>query len=108
MKASPVGMRVCAALAAFALAATGAAWAEEQEEKVSLDQVPKVVKETIIEHADMNSATVNSVTREIEDGQVTYEAEATRTDGGKLEIEVGEDGKLIEIESEDEEDEDDD
>ena len=101
-------MKICAVLAAFALAADGAVLADENEEKVTLDQVPKAVKETINEYADMNSATVNGVTRETEDGKVTYEAEATRTDGSKLEIEVGEDGNLIEIETDDDENEADD
>jgi hypothetical protein len=107
MKTLPKAIAILAAIIVSG-GATALLFAEEKEKVVSRDQVPVNVLKTIDANAKANDATVGEITQETEDGKVVYEAEATRADGSKLEIEVGEDGKLIEIEVDEDEDEDDD
>ncbi len=111
MKTSSFLTGVLAAFGALTLAFNQSSVAEENEERVALSEVPAAVKQTFEENCDINGATIGEVTRDTENGQIVYEAEAVRADGSKIEIEVQEDGTLIEIEADDddgEEDEDDD
>lgn len=79
-----------------AVAATG--WASgDDEEQVSIDQVPAAVKATILKEA--KGGTVKKIERETEKGKTIYEAEIN-IDGREIEIEVAADGTLLEIEEE--------
>ncbi|MBN2376289.1 MAG: PepSY-like domain-containing protein [Sedimentisphaerales bacterium] len=74
---------------------------DEDEVEVSLDEVPAVVKATILKEA--NGAEIKEIEKEVEDGKVVYEAEF-EVDGQEVEVEVAEDGTLLsrEIDDEDE------
>jgi len=74
---------------------------DEDEEEISLDDVPAAVKATILEEA--GDADIEEVVKETEDGQIIYEAEF-EVDGKEIEIEVAEDGTLLEKEVEDDDD----
>ncbi len=74
---------------------------DEDEQEVSLDDVPAAVKETILKEA--GDAEIEEVVKETEDGQTVYEAEF-EVDGKEIEIEVAEDGTLLEREVEDDDD----
>ncbi|MBE3133791.1 MAG: hypothetical protein IMZ55_09970 [Acidobacteria bacterium] len=88
------------------------AWAgccggKETEKKVTIDQVPAAVKDTIVKEAGGN--TITEIEEETKDGVTTYEAE-WKADGKEIEIKVAADGKLLkkEVETDDGDDEDDD
>jgi hypothetical protein len=98
MSAMKILMKLMVAVLAIC-GSTTALVAAEKEEKISIDQVPPLVRKTIEKNASANELTIGEVTREIEHGKVVYEAEGSRSDGSKLEIEVAEDGKLLEVES---------
>lgn len=70
-----------------------------KEEKVQWSQVPPPVQKTITEHA--GGGKIEEIEKETEkkDGKsiTVYEAKVKKPDGKKIEIEVGEDGKLIKI-----------
>jgi uncharacterized membrane protein YkoI len=74
---------------------------DEDEEEVSLDDVPEAVKETILREA--GDAEIEELVKETEDGQTVYEAEF-KANGQEIEIEVAEDGALLEREIEDDDD----
>ena len=74
---------------------------DEDEEEVSLDEVPKAVRATILKEA--NGAKIEEVVKEIEDGQTIYEAEFV-VNGQEVEIEVAPDGTLLEREIEEDDD----
>jgi len=74
---------------------------DEDEEEVSLDAVPAAVKATILKEAA--GAEIEEVVKETEDGQIIYEAEF-EVDGKEIEIEVAENGTLLEREIEDDDD----
>jgi hypothetical protein len=63
-------------------------------EEVPWANVPPAVQKTINENA--GSGNVVKVEKETEDGKTVYEAKIKRADGSKTEIEVGEDGALME------------
>lgn len=71
-----------------------------KEARVEWSEVPAVVQRTITHHAE--GGEIEEVEKEIKlknGNTVTiYEAEVKRPDGKKIEIKVGEDGKLIELE----------
>jgi uncharacterized membrane protein YkoI len=94
-------------LVVIALVSLGAWAGDEQEEKVTLDQVPAAVKATIL--AEAAGAKIKEIERETKDGEIIYEAEFM-VDGEKVEIAIAPDGTLLsrEIEGDDEDDEDDD
>jgi hypothetical protein len=75
---------------------------EEKEEKVSFDQLPKAVQETI--QKETAGAQLEEIEKETEDGKTVYEAEFTK-DGKEYELTVAEDGKLLNHEEEEEEEE---
>jgi hypothetical protein len=78
---------------------------EEQEEKITLDQCPAPVQETIKKEAA--GGTIKEIEKETKNGVTIYEAEFVR-DGKTIEIEVAADGKLLKSKVEDGKDEDDD
>ena len=80
---------------------------DEDEEQVSIDQVPVVVKATILDQAQ--GGTIKEIERENEDGRMIYEAEVV-IDGQEVEIKVAADGTLLskKIEDDDEDDDEDD
>jgi uncharacterized membrane protein YkoI len=65
---------------------------DEDEEQVSMDQVPAVVRATIL--AQAGNGTIEEIDLENEDGQTTYEADVT-IDGQEVEIKVAADGTLL-------------
>ena len=79
--------------------------ADEDEEEISLDQVPAAVKATIL--AEAKGAPIKEVEREIKNGRTVYEAEWV-VNGQEIEIKVAPDGTLLKREIEEEGDEEDD
>jgi len=75
--------------------------AGENEEQVSLDQVPAVVKATILKQA--GNGTIKEIERETKDGKTIYEAEVM-IGGKEFEIKVAADGTLLGKKLEDDED----
>lgn len=86
-----------ALLAAMALAT--ASHAGENEEQIPWADVPGAVQKTITDHA--GDGKVEEVEKQTEGGKTVYEAKIKKPDGTEVEIEVGEDGKLIATEEED-------
>lgn len=91
-------------LFAIGMGAVGAitlvAWAaDETEEKVSLDQLPRAVKATIL--AEAKGGTIREIEREREGDRIVYEAEVV-IDGRQFDVEVSADGTLLGVEPEDE------
>ena len=75
-----------AASSAFALPA----WAGD---KMTLDQVPDKVKETIDKH--VQKGRVTEIERETKDGKPVYDVDYVGADGKKFEMKIAEDGKLL-------------
>jgi uncharacterized membrane protein YkoI len=75
----------------------------EQEQEVSIDQVPEAVKATIL--AEAKGGTIQEIEMETENGQTVYEAEVI-IDGQETDIEVAANGTLLGKEAENDEDED--
>lgn len=79
---------------------------KEKETKVTIDQLPAAVAQTLQDQAA--GGTIDEIEMEEENGVVTYEADITKADG-KYECKVGADGGLISMKPEnDDEQEDDD
>jgi uncharacterized membrane protein YkoI len=72
----------------------------EKEEKIQWSDVPAVVQETITENTgDGEIEEIERETKTKNGKPVTvYEVEIKKSDGKKIEIKVGEDGKLIKVE----------
>jgi len=67
------------------------------DKKVEWSQVPEKVQQTITQHAQ--GGTIEKIERETKKKKIiVYEAKVRMPDGRKIEIEVEEDGTLIEIE----------
>jgi uncharacterized membrane protein YkoI len=77
----------------------------DDEQVVSLDSLPDVVKAAIVEASE--GGTVKKVVSEKEDGQITYEAEVVIS-GQEFEIKVSADGKVLEKKAEKDDNGDDD
>jgi uncharacterized membrane protein YkoI len=75
----------------------------EQEQEVSIDQVPEAVKATIL--AEAKGGTIQEIEMETENGQTVYEAEVI-IDGQETDIEVAANGTLLGKEAENDDDED--
>ena len=73
---------------------------DKDEEQVSISEVPTVVRDTILKHAE--GGEIKKIERENEDGKVIYEAEVA-IGGKEVELKVAPDGKLLgkEVEGED-------
>lgn len=71
-----------------------------KEEKVQWSQVPVAVQKTITDNAQGGKVEEIEKETKSKDGKTitVYEAEVKKPDGKKVEIKVGEDGKLIELE----------
>jgi len=83
-----------------------AAWAaQEDEEQVTLDQVPAAVKATILKESA--GGKITEIERETKDGKTVYEAEFL-LNGNEIEIKVAPDGTLLGREVEHEGDDEDD
>ena len=71
-----------------------------KEEKVQWSELPTAVQKTITDNA--GGGKVEEIEKETKskDGKtiIVYEAEVKKPDGKKVEIKVGEDGKLFELE----------
>jgi uncharacterized membrane protein YkoI len=89
---------------------------DEDEQEVSIKELPKAVRVTILKQA--KGGEIKKIERETEDGEVIYEAEVIM-DGKEVELKVGPNGKLLakeveeqdgeeDADDEDEEDEDED
>ncbi|MGV7234785.1 MAG: PepSY domain-containing protein, partial [Nitrosomonadaceae bacterium] len=72
----------------------------EKEEKIQWSSVPAVVQKTITEHAGGGKIEEIEKETKTKDGKpiTVYEVEVKKSDGKEIEIKVGEDGNLIEIE----------
>jgi len=77
----------------------------EDEEKVSIDDVPTAVKATILKHAD--GGKIQEIERGNEDGKVIYEAKVLIGDK-EIELKIDSSGKLLSKEMQDEDDDDND
>jgi hypothetical protein len=71
-----------------------------KEEKVQWSELPAAVQKTITDNAGGGKVEeIEKETKSKEGKSITiYEAEVKKPDGKKVEIKVGEDGKLIELE----------
>lgn len=65
---------------------------KEQSKAISLNDVPKPVRETILKQA--KGGKVEEIEKETEDGKTIYDADIV-IDGKKFELKVGENGKLL-------------
>jgi len=65
---------------------------KETEVKVTIDQVPSVVAQTLLSQA--GTGTIDEIVQEEEKGVIQYEADITK-DGKKFEVKVAADGTLI-------------
>ena len=74
----------------------------EREIDIEIDEVPTESMDAVM--AAVPGFVVESAEIETSDGQTVYEIEGT-VDGEEVEIEVAEDGTILEIEREEEEDE---
>jgi uncharacterized membrane protein YkoI len=81
-------------VATFLVLATGA---DSFAEKVPYDKVPKKVRDAV--EARFPDAKVSSVEKETEDGKVVYDIELKHK-GKKYEMDIQEDGTVLEIEKE--------
>ena len=82
------------------------AWAgDEQEEEVTLEQVPAAVKATILKESA--GGKITEIEREMESGKTIYEAEFI-LNGDEIEIKIAPDGTLLGREVEQEGDDEDD
>ena len=89
--------RIITATALVALLAQ-ASWAEE-EEKLTVDQLPAVVKATL--DASAKGAALSEFEREHKKGKIVYTAEIPGTEKGTvIEFTVAEDGTLLKTETE--------
>src|SRR5947207_875246 len=93
-------MRYVVALAAAFAMMLGTAWtpvaSANDQQKMSLEQVPPAVKATVEKEA--KGGTVGEVTKETEKGKTFYEAHISR-DGKDQYVHVREDGKVLKRES---------
>ncbi len=76
----------------FAMVALVGGAADEQEEAVTLDQVPDPVKATIL--TESAGGRITEIERETRNGNVVYEAEFVR-DGQEIEIRIAPDGTVL-------------
>jgi uncharacterized membrane protein YkoI len=85
------------ALAAMVLMGAVVRADEDKEKKIPLDKVPKVIRDAI--DGRFPGADVKSVEKEKEGGKVVFDVDLTHQ-GRKYEMDILEDGTIIEIEKE--------
>jgi uncharacterized membrane protein YkoI len=90
-------MRILAWSAACLVVVTTVVAADNKDKKISLDKAPKAVQDAI--KARFPDGEVTSVEKETEDGKVVYDIELKQK-GRKYEMDILEDGTVIEIEKE--------
>ena len=95
-----IGLLVVAGLA-LCIGAVATKQTAEQEQEVSIQQVPAAVKATIL--AEAKGGTIEEIEVETGNGQTVYEAEAI-IDGQEVDIKVAADGTLLSKEAEDDDD----
>jgi uncharacterized membrane protein YkoI len=92
-----LGWSGVSAVAALVLLAA-VAWAEDKKpEKIAPDKLPKAVMDAI--KGRFPKAEITSAEMETEDGKVVYDIEL-KSEGRKYEMDIQEDGTIIEIEKE--------
>jgi hypothetical protein len=71
----------------------------EKEEKIRWSQLPGAVQKTMTDNAGDGKIEEIEKETKMKDGKAVtiYEAEVKKPGGGKIEIKVGEDGRLIEV-----------
>lgn len=79
--------------------------AHVDEEEIPLDEVPDAVLQAALDAVP--GFVAEEAAFEIEDGEALYELEG-EVDGEEIEIEITEDGTVVEIESDDDDDDDED
>jgi hypothetical protein len=87
----------CAAVAAIGLIAISVSVADDKEEKISPDKLPKAVADAI--KARFPDGKVTSAEKENEDGKTVFDIELI-SGGLKYEMDMLEDGTIVEIEKE--------
>ena len=87
----------CAAVAVIGLVALGVSIADDKAEKLSPDKLPKAVADAI--KARFPDGKVTSAEKENEDGKTVFDIELT-SGGLKYEMDMLEDGTIVEIEKE--------
>jgi hypothetical protein len=95
MRKTMISLGVCA-LAALALVAT-VALADDKAEKIAPDKLPAKIADAI--KGRFPKAEITSAEKEKEDGKIVYDIELT-SEGKKYEMDILEDGTIIEIEKE--------
>ena len=75
---------------------------DENKQKVAMTDLPPAVQKTIQDN--LAGGTVTETKKETKDGKTFYEAEVQKSGGEKVEIKVGEDGKLINVGKEEDDD----
>jgi uncharacterized membrane protein YkoI len=80
-----------------ASAAQGQDKAAPKAEKIALDKVPEPIMKAV--NTRFPGAKLRSVEKEVEDGKVVFDVELTQN-GRKYEMDIKEDGTIIEIEKE--------
>jgi uncharacterized membrane protein YkoI len=87
----------CAAVAVIGFVALGVSVADDKEEKISPDKLPKAVADAI--KARFPDGKVTSAEKENEDGKTVFDIELT-SGGLKYEMDMLADGTIVEIEKE--------
>ena len=87
----------CAAVAVIGLVSLGVSIADDKAEKISPDKLPKAVADAI--KARFPDGKVTSAEKENEDGKTVFDIELT-SGGLKYEMDMLEDGTIVEIEKE--------
>lgn len=87
--------KLYAATVMAALFAVGAAFAQESEKKVRMNQMPAAVQATVREQS--RGAQLRGLARETENGQTFYEAEL-KVNGHTRDVLIDETGKVVSIE----------
>jgi hypothetical protein len=96
---------VCVSVVAGLVTAATLAWAddkkdekkEDKAEKIAADKLPEKIKATI--NKRLPGAEITSAEKEKEDGKVVYDIEL-KSEGRKYEMDILEDGTIVEIEKE--------
>jgi hypothetical protein len=97
MKVGLVAGAVALALALPALAEGKEGKEGKNKEEIKLTDCPAAVQKTIKDNA--GGGEILEVEKCAKKGAVVYEAEVKKADGKKIDIKVGADGKLIEVEA---------
>lgn len=89
------------ALTTVAMTFGSSSFANEKEEKIQWNSVPRVVQKTITENTQGGKVEEIEKETKTRDGKsvTVYEVKVKKTDGKKIEIKVADDGKLIKIDN---------